>query len=159
MLKRPVHRVRQELVFFSVRDHELAYRVETLLLPNHIAPDAHIRQHLLWEGDDAPLGAMLHSTSWRYDHDTIALTWAITPDLRRDLPVSAVRPAPIAQGTDGANPVPADLNFQQVVNHAARHLAFLAHTDPIVDEALHLQPELHDALLAFAPDVSGNPHR
>lgn len=153
----PSHAVIQEFLHFSTRDGQLCCRVEHLPLPKNIAPDQHVRRHLGW-ADTAPEGALVHSTSWRYDPQTNALviTWAITPDTRRDLRATPLRDTYIAQGADGAHPVPDGLDLQHVINHAARHLCFLLHSDPNVDTALHHQPALHDALMAFAPDVAGN---
>lgn len=152
------HTIVQEFIYFRVApDGTLHARVEEVPLPAVLAPDEHARQHFGW-GPAPAVGALLHSTSWRArpEEAGLVLTWAVLPDPRPDLPAVPVGEPVIAEGTDGAHPVPEDLHPRHVIAHAARHLSFLSHTDPGVRDAIHAHPSMHDAFVAFAPDVAVN---
>lgn len=154
------HNVTQELVFLSTGDDgAIRYRVEHHPLPSYRAPDVHIRKLLGWD-EDAPAGALLHSTSWRYDLDTnaVILTWTVIPDPNPESGETRDRVEDIAQGTTGTHPFPDGLTSDHAAAHAIRHTSFLLHTDEVVEDELHHFPALHDALLAYAPDVARGHH-
>jgi len=153
------HRVVQELVFFSERAGSLAWRVETHVLPDAVAPDVHAREVLGWNTAGVE-GSALHSTSWRYltgPEPALVLTWAVLPDpdpsRARVLPHDAV----IARGGDAAHPVPKALEQINVVRHAARHLAFLVGRDSTFVATLTGRDALRQAFVALEPDLAGNP--
>jgi hypothetical protein len=150
--------ISQEIIYFSTPGGVLSSRTERIPFTEGAAPDEEVRAYLGWTGSPPP-GSLVHSTSWHFDRATgeLVLTWAVTPDPKPGAAVQPVLDAPIAQGADAAHPVPSGLADQAVITHAARHLAFLMETDPEVDAALALQPDLHAALAAFAPALAGNP--
>ena len=77
---------------------------------------------------------LFHSTSWRWDHGSVVLTFlAVIPDRgtmdfvltdRADLARSGTARAPTVIGTN------------QVLEHALRHLSWLAKEDEVVADAL-----------------------
>lgn len=82
--------------------------------------------------------ALIHSTSWRYQHDTLVLTYiavlneppAVIETFRLD-PVIGGR---IARGS--AMAPPKEISSAAVVDHAVQHLAHLARQDGAVQRAL-----------------------
>jgi len=92
--------------------------------------------------------AIVHSTSWRYDEETLLLTFlAYSDDLPTDgLPLSL----PLRTVSDLANDAPKP---SSIAAHAIRHLAFLVATEP-----REFVPKLRDAVVTklgeIAPDVS-----
>jgi hypothetical protein len=149
------HPVITELVLLSGHPDGLRWRTQRAVLPVGSAPDEHARVLVGWDGA-APAGSLIHSTSWRYDplSESLILTWAVAPDPD---PASATRlvDGTVAQGSAATEPVPVGLTMESVVAHAARHLAFLSHTDEVVAAAVHHHPHLHDALLGHNSDVAG----
>jgi hypothetical protein len=146
------HKVYNELIIFKVIDGYLYYRTEEELFPKDIAPDEHVREMLGWT-DEAPLAAMIHSTSWRYGED-FTITWAVYPD-----PANLVESeytlleGNVARGEDPVHPVPEEIPLDAVASHAARHLAFLVENDPIVAAGVRLNAyEFIKALARFKPE-------
>lgn len=150
------HHVLNELVFLRVTNGTLCARVLYVPQPTGVAPDAFIRHHLGWN-KHAPAGSILHSTSWRYDPEiaSIILTWAITPDLREDLPASPVDDFVYKMDVDAVHPAPKnDGSRVDSVAHAARHLAFLRDTDPAILAAIRVNSALRGALNRYEPDIA-----
>ncbi len=145
-------------------DGLLAYRREAGHLAPGETPDTAAWRAGTCTGShqDSPL--VLHSTSWRHlDDGTIVLTYAALPDPepgRRALPI---RDLGMARTGDPRRPSPPDIRHEQVAAHAARHLALLVGTDPLVRQALDQYPQLGRALalLAQAPagQLTGGPRR
>jgi hypothetical protein len=92
--------------------------------------------------------AIVHSTSWRYDEDTLLLTFlAYSDDLPTEgLPLSL----PLRATSDLANDAPKP---SSVAAHAIRHLSFLVATEPR-EFAPKLRPAVMTRLRNVAPDVS-----
>jgi hypothetical protein len=94
--------------------------------------------------------ALVHSTSWRWEHDAVVLSFLVVVDrtqatgfeslavVRSDLARSTTTEAPPAIGS------------WQVVEHALRHLAWLAKEDDAVRTAL--SDPWHAALEDYVPE-------
>jgi hypothetical protein len=87
-----------------------------------------------------PLAAIVvHSTSWRHEEARIILTYVAAiespGDLASDSLVAVpVRRAELARG--GARSAPEEIAIDAVLEHALRHLSWLARDDPAVSSAL-----------------------
>lgn len=93
---------------------------------------------------------LVHSTSWRRAHGGVILSFVVViePSL-----VGAMDSAPIARAElarSEATAAPKEIAFAQVVEHGLRHLAWLAHDDPVV--ARELAPPWPDALAGYVPE-------
>jgi len=98
----------------------------------------------------------VHSTSWRHlDDGTIVLTYAVVPDPEPTSPAIAIRSHEVARSADPRRPSPPQVRHAQVAAHAARHLALIADTDPLVREVLDRSPELGRALAALGRVPAG----
>lgn len=98
-------------------------------------------------------GAILHSTSWRYDAGAVVLTYAALPD--PDNAGSEAVPADEYAVGGPLTPSPARISLGAVAAHACRHLALLAGTDPEVGAAAKAQPQLWELLGKLTPAVAG----
>ena len=93
---------------------------------------------------------LVHSTSWRRDRDAVILSFVVV------IPASLVGPmASVAIGRadlarSEATAAPRDIATDAVVEHGLRHLAWLAHDDPVV--AATLPPEWRPILAAYVPE-------
>jgi hypothetical protein len=97
---------------------------------------------------------LVHSTSWRRDRDAVLLSFvvAIDPGLVRDMDSRPVARTDLARSE--ATVAPRDIATDQVVEHALRHLAWLAEDDPVVRG--ELSPAWHAALAAYVPEPFRN---
>ncbi|HET9443899.1 MAG TPA: hypothetical protein VFO65_11285 [Acidimicrobiales bacterium] len=79
---------------------------------------------------------LVHSTSWRWDHEAVVLTFLVVvePAQAAGLAAAEVVRADLARST--ATQAPAAIGHWQVLEHALRHLAWLARDDRAVQEAL-----------------------
>ena len=79
---------------------------------------------------------LFHSTSWRWDHGSVVLTFlAVIPEEA----VGSMASLPIGRhdlARSEATRAPAVIDFTQVLEHALRHLAWLAKEDPVVRSEL-----------------------
>ena len=84
------------------------------------------------------LGALtlVHSTSWRWEHDAVVLSFLVVvdPEHARGLESVDVGRDDLARST--ATDAPPTIASSQVLEHALRHLAWLAEDDPAVKGAL-----------------------
>lgn len=98
--------------------------------PGQIVADASTRYAL------TPL--LIHSTSWRHESDRLILTYAVAVEppehLSEYLIEEPVVRSDLARG-DALRP-PTDVDMNQVIEHAFRHLAWLVNDDAVVSEAL-----------------------
>ena len=140
------------MIFFSVREEQLQSRVQYLDLLENTPPDQQVRAYLGWE-KGAPDGAVLHSTSWRYDQEknTLVLTWGIYPDPNPNFGTSPVDTYSPDLKADAVHPAPKAGETIASVSHGARHFAFLRDTDPSVLQAIQFNPELGIALVNYSP--------
>ena len=92
---------------------------------------------------------LVHSTSWRYEAGSVVLSFAtvIEGDAVGDMPALPVGRVDLARGA--ATAAPDAIGHQQVLEHALRHLAWLAEDD----EAVHatLDPGWHTLLKDYVP--------
>jgi hypothetical protein len=92
---------------------------------------------------------LVHSTSWRRDRDAVILTFIVVIDGDNvgSMPSLPIERAELARS--GATSAPRDIAMTQVVEHAMRHLAWLASDDHVVASVLS---DRWRALLAAYPD-------
>ncbi|MEX2279896.1 MAG: hypothetical protein WEA76_07380 [Acidimicrobiia bacterium] len=91
---------------------------------------------------------LLHSTSWRHDRDSVMLTFVVVVSGRGDMAGTSVSRVDLARSE--ATQAPASIAHSQVLEHAIRHLAWLASTDDIVRSTL--DPEWHAILDTYVPE-------
>lgn len=92
---------------------------------------------------------LLHSTSWRWDKQSVVLSFVVViePEAVGEMPAQPVARVALARST--AHEAPADIGWVQVLEHALRHLAWLAAEDDVVRNVL--SPSWHDSLAAYVP--------
>src|SRR5262245_41973010 len=81
------------------------------------------------------LGAprLVHSTAWRRDREAVILGFVVVlkaDQVQRDQESVAISRSQLARSAATAAPV--DISYAQVLEHALRHLAWLARDDPVV---------------------------
>ena len=79
---------------------------------------------------------LVHSTSWRRDHDAIILSFVVVIDRRL---VGAMASEPVTRAElarSAATAAPKAIGHLQVVEHGLRHMAWLAEDDPVVRSTL-----------------------
>jgi hypothetical protein len=132
----------------------LAYRCRTAVLRAPDTPDALARR--LARLAETATDVVVHSTSWRYQPTgELVLTYLVCPDPE---PATEAVPLPdlqLAYATGPAHPTPPVVHLDHVASHAARHLAWLGHTDPLIAATLSAHPRLLAALRAFTPGPAG----
>ncbi|HSV65686.1 MAG TPA: hypothetical protein VLJ59_07245 [Mycobacteriales bacterium] len=138
-------------------DPLLAYRHRTAALCPPDTPHAAARR--LAEVPDSATEVIVHSTSWRYQPDgRLVLTYLIYPDPEPAAEATPLTTPRIAHGADPSHPDPPVVLPDHVATHAARHLAWLAHTDPVIAHAVGADPDLWQALRALVPAPAGALH-
>ena len=129
-----------EVVGLSERDGVLHYRVRREMLADGVHPDD-LALGLAGLTLCTP-GALLHSTSWRYENGTLVLTYAALPDAA---PADQTRPVDVdamVVSTSPLVPSPCAIDLDAVAAHACRHLALLLTTDPVTVEAAAAAPAI-----------------
>ncbi len=123
-------------------------------------PDGPQAWHVETHGGDHPMDevrgvveraipdlTLFHSTSWRWDHGSVVLTFlAVVP---ADAVTAAVPIGRAELARSGATRAPAVIGSIQVLEHALRHLAWLAREDEVV--ARTLDDGWHAALRGYVP--------
>ncbi len=96
----------------------------------------------------APL--LVHSTSWRWEHEAVVLSFlvVIDPERAQGLESSAINRDDLARST--ATDAPPAIAPSQVLEHALRHLSWLAQDDPVVKATL--SAPWHDSLAGYVPE-------
>jgi hypothetical protein len=96
---------------------------------------------------------LVHSTSWRTDGSAVILSFIVVVDLEAtaDLPGRRIGRADLARSE--ARAAPGDIATDQVLEHALRHLAWLAKDDAVV------RAELSEAWLAILSGYVPEPFR
>ena len=97
---------------------------------------------------------LVHSTSWRQGDDGVILSFfvVVEPAL-----VGSMASAPVGRddlARSDASAAPASIGWLQVLEHALRHLAWLAVDDEVV--ASRLSGEWRTALASYAPEPFRN---
>lgn len=90
---------------------------------------------------------LLHSTSWRFDRDSVILTFVVVVDDPGTMAAELIERVGLARSE--ATSAPGAIAHAQVVEHAIRHLAWLAVEDAVVRDTL--DPAWHDMLRAYIP--------
>lgn len=81
-----------------------------------------------------PESLLVHSTSWRFDRGAVVLTFlAVVPEIG-DMEAAPVKRSALARNAEHA--APDAISFGQVLEHALRHLAWLAEDDEVVESTL-----------------------
>lgn len=97
---------------------------------------------------------LVHSTSWRRDRGAVILSFlvAIEPGLRGNMASRPIGRSDLARS--GATAAPSVIGSSQVLEHALRHLAWLAQDDPVV--AAELSEGWRSALADYVPEPFRN---
>ena len=93
---------------------------------------------------------LVHSTSWRRDGAAVILTFlaVLAPEQVADMESELIERAELARSE--ASRAPEAIAGTQVLEHALRHLAWLAQDDPVVGEIL--SPAWRAALVDYVPE-------
>jgi hypothetical protein len=97
---------------------------------------------------------LVHSTSWRQSDDGVILSFFVVVD---PVLVDRLESAPVVRGElarSGATAAPAAIATGQVLEHAIRHLAWLARDDEVVQGKL--SEEWLSALAPYLPEPFRN---
>jgi hypothetical protein len=97
---------------------------------------------------------LVHSTSWRQSDDGVVLSFFVVVDQAL---VGTMESAPVMRGQlarSGATAAPAAIATGQVLEHAIRHLAWLARDDEVVQGKL--SEEWLSALAPYLPEPFRN---
>ena len=139
-----------ELIAARFEGDRLRYNVGRQPCAMGIDPDDTARAATAWRFPGIPLRRfVVHSTSWRYEHGTLVLTYLAYSD---ELPFDGL-PQVLPRETDAVG-----TGVASVVAHAVRHLAFLAGQEP-EEYVRALTPETLAHLSRFEPDVAGRLNR
>ncbi|GIF74521.1 hypothetical protein [Asanoa siamensis] len=141
-----------EVVLLSADRGMLRHRTVRAPLPSGPHPDD-LALHLSGLTLCTP-GATLHSTSWRFVDRAVVLTYAALPDPSPS-DTEPLAPDRMVIGGAALAPSPPHVDADAVAAHAARHLALLATTDPVVAAAAAAQPELWDLLAKLPAGLAG----
>jgi len=97
---------------------------------------------------------LVHSTSWRREREATILSFVVVIDEQL---VGEMASAPVGRtelARSEATAAPASIAYGQVVEHGLRHMAWLAHDDPIVRATL--PPAWCRALADYEPEPFRN---
>lgn len=144
--------MRADVELFPARfeGDRLRYLASRMACASGTDPDTTARSLMTGLFPEVPLRRVLiHSTSWRYEHDCLTLTYLAYSD---DLPFSELRLAlPRDAKAVGAG-------VASVVAHAVRHLAFLARQEgELYGRAIAAETLTH--LMRIEPEVAGRIYR
>jgi hypothetical protein len=140
-----------EVVMARVGDGDVRYAIAKAPQPKTGDPLITARSEVATRFPDLWLrNAIIHSTSWRYDEETIVLTFLAYSD---EVPLDGLeRSLPLDEVEDLADD---DNGEASIAAHAIRHLAFLVATEP-----KEFVPRIREPALArirrVAPDISRN---
>jgi len=101
-------------------------------------------------GSAMPGLRLLHSTSWRFERGAVVLSFLVVMDESRigEFETVPVHRVDLARST--ATEAPPAIGYEQVLEHALRHLAWLAKEDEAVRVAL--DDRWHDLLEGYVPE-------
>jgi hypothetical protein len=140
-----------EVVMARVGTDEMRYAISKRAHPKSGDPMDTAKAVLTERFSDVSLRkAIVHSTSWRYDDETIVLTFLAYSD---EIPIDGLsRTLALDEAEDLANE---DEGQASIAAHAIRHLAFLVATEP-----KEFIPKIRKSALTrirrVAPDISRN---
>jgi hypothetical protein len=97
---------------------------------------------------------LVHSTSWRRDHDAVILSFVVVIDaaLVGSMASRPIGRSELARGA--ATTAPRDIAYEQVVEHGLRHMAWLAQDDAVV--AAELPDGWRTILAGYIPEPFRN---
>lgn len=142
-----------EVIALSESDGSLRYRVRRAALDEGLHPDD-LAIRLSGLSLCTP-GALLHSTSWRYDTGTLVLTYAALPDPNPDQAAAQVAADAMVIARNPLVPSPPRIDVDAVAAHACRHLALLVTTDPVVADAATYLPQLWQLIAKLPAGCAG----
>ena len=91
---------------------------------------------------------LVHSTSWRFDRQSVYLSFVVVLETAGTMPFVPVDRADLARS--GATTAPASIGHLQVLEHGIRHLAWLSTEDAVVRDTL--DAGWHDILGEYVPE-------
>jgi hypothetical protein len=94
---------------------------------------------------------LVHSTSWRRDREAVILTFLVVVAANQvdgEFESASIGRSDLARSA--ATAAPAAISYGQVLEHALRHLAWLARDDPVV--RTELEREWHVLLGSYVPE-------
>lgn len=100
--------------------------------------------------DAVPGMELLHSTSWRFERGAVVLSFLV---IAGDAALAEFESVPVDRADlarSTATEAPASIGYQQVLEHALRHLAWLAKEDDTVRTTL--DDRWHDLLDGYVPE-------
>lgn len=151
MARHPRTPVVVELIGLSAVQRQLHWRITSAPLPGNQDPDG-LARRLAGVQTSAARGLVLHSTSWRYTHAHLTVTYALFPDC----PADPGHPLDLhlVTGPGPLQPSPATVAPGHVAAHAARHLADLAaDRDPHITLCARQRPQEWHVLCQHARRV------
>ena len=139
-----------ELIAARFEGDRVRYLVSRHACATGIDPDDTARAAMAWRFPAVPLRrVVVHSTSWRYEHGDLLLTYLAYSD---ELPFDEL-PQVLPRETQAVG-----AGIASVVAHAIRHLAFLAGQEPEkYGRAITSETLAH--LRRLEPEVAGRIHR
>ena len=93
---------------------------------------------------------LVHSTSWRRQRGAVVLTFLVVIDPAQVGQMASVAVLRSGLARSQARTAPATIDHAQVLEHALRHLAWLAGDDPVV--AGELDPAWRQILAGYTPE-------
>ena len=97
---------------------------------------------------------LVHSTSWRHDGDAVILSFIAVIDARSVGTMESGRIPRADLARSAATAAPSTIDDLQVIEHALRHLAWLAVDDPVV--SAELSPRWREVLADYVPEPFRN---
>jgi len=133
-----------EVLALSLQHGRLHHRLLTQPVPPGVEPHEVAVQ--LAGADPGDAAVLCHSTSWRQEGPSrLVLTYVLLPDSPGPGAEHYV-PSPIVAATDPASPQPEEVEVENVLAHALRHLAMLSREDPTIRRLVPLEPPLWEAI-------------
>jgi hypothetical protein len=80
---------------------------------------------------------LVHSTSWRFERGAVVLTFLVVVPEIGEMDAMSIERSALARNAEHS--APDDISFGQVLEHALRHLAWLAEDDEVVQAALDVE--------------------
>lgn len=97
---------------------------------------------------------LVHSTSWRHDGDAVILSFLVAIDHKTVGSMKSERIPRAELARSAATAAPTTIEDVQVIEHALRHLAWLAVDDPVV--SAELPPRWRAVLADYVPEPFRN---
>jgi hypothetical protein len=95
-----------------------------------------------------PESLLVHSTSWRFERNAVILTFLAVIEEPGGMQAVPIGRADLARNSEHA--APSEISYGQVLEHALRHLAWLAKDDDVVKRTL--DGSWHRMLASYVPE-------